>query len=747
MTVATDADLLRLAKAAGLQPLWRDAAGVERRVSATTLRAVLEELGLASKSPAQCRASLEWLGGQSASQAGTGLFIVRQGQPAILPEQTSLHYQLTLEGGERLRGTVGNLGNGRVALPSIQRPGYHCLELGGLRCTLAVTPAQAPSVDTLLEERGWLACGEPPLQQGRLTSEGPLHGNRKHARAWVLGAQLYGLQRAKGRNDNAGGREGAWPGWETGGDFSLLGRLAESAGQHGAAALAISPVHAMFAADPGRDSPYAPSSRLFLNVMYADPASRFATDFLPPPGGSERGAPVDADGCMNWPVIHGLRMAQLRSLFERFDKLRPQESFSDFSAFLQAGGEALLDHACYEALHAHFLPALGAGHGWADWPASYRQPQGAAVKHFAATHQGELRFHAFLQWLAARSLAEAQTQAAASLPLGLIADLAVGTDPRGSHAWSRQAQIMTGVSVGAPPDLFQPAGQNWGLTAFSPWALRRQGYAGFIETLRAVLAHAGGLRVDHIMGLMRMWLVPAGAPASEGVYLGYPFNDLADLLMLEAWRHDAVVVGESLGTVPEGFTDALERRGVLSMSVLWFERDAQTPPGFLPPERWPVYTLAMASTHDLPTVRGWWAGSDIDWRERRGDYDAAQASAQRQRRETDKQSLWSALQAAGFSEPGQAMPPDAPVAAILAYVAATPAALHHVALEDLTGQLEQSNLPGSAPGGQADPHPNWRRTLGLPVEGLLTQGDAPEMLRVIRKARGVEALQKGAAGS
>lgn len=297
---------------------------------------------------------------------------------------------------------------------------------------------------------------------------------------------------------------------------------------------------------------------------------------------------------------------------------------------------------------------------------------------------------------------------------------------------------MSGVSVGAPPDLFQPEGQDWGLTAFSPWGLRRHGYAGFIETVRAALAHAGGVRIDHVMGLARMWLVPEGAPPSGGIYIGYPFKELMDLLTLEAWRHEALVVGENLGTVPEGFTEEMDRRGFLGMSVLWFERVPGDATRFRLPQQWPAHTMAMATTHDLPTLRGWWVGRDIAWRERQGEYSEQEALRQRRVREEEKQALWSAMCEAGLADPDTRLPEAAPVAEMLSYVAGTPAVLFSVALEDITGQEEQVNLPGRVPPGQTDSHPNWRRTLSVPVDDLLRRGEAPLLLAAIRRARGMD---------
>ena len=218
---------------------------------------------------------------------------------------------------------------------------------------------------------------------------------------------------------------------------------------------------------------------------------------------------------------------------------------------------------------------------WRQWSLDLRDPASAAVAVFAASHEPEVRFHCFLQWLADRSLGAAQERAReAGMRIGLIADLAVGMDPTGSHAWSRQGDVLGGLAIGAPPDLFNPRGQNWGLTGFSPRALVNGGFAPFLATLRAVLRHAGGMRIDHAMGMTRLWLIPDGAEPSSGAYLAYPLTDLLRLLALESQRHHAVVVGEDLGTVPEGFRETLETSGLHGMRVLWFER---TERGFAAP--------------------------------------------------------------------------------------------------------------------------------------------------------------------
>ena len=252
-------------------------------------------------------------------------------------------------------------------------------------------------------------------------------------------------------------------------------------------------------------------------------------------------------------------------------------------AFRNDAGPRLEDHARFEALHARMVAEIPPRWNWREWPQDLRTPDSPGAARFFRENAGEVAFHAFCQWLADASLGAAQRAAReAGMPIGLIADLAVGTDGGGSHAWSRQAEILSDLSVGAPPDIFSPLGQDWGLTAFSPLAMRAAGFGAFRELLTANLRHAGGLRVDHAMGLQRLWVVPKGAGPAEGAYLRYPVDDLLRLLALELHRHRAVVIGEDLGTLPEGFHERMRKAGILGMRVLWFEQEKD---GVLPPAR------------------------------------------------------------------------------------------------------------------------------------------------------------------
>jgi 4-alpha-glucanotransferase len=303
--------------------------------------------------------------------------------------------------------------------------------------------------------------------------------------------------------------------------------------------------------------------------------------------------------------------------------------------------------------------------------------------------------------------------------IGLISDLAVGMDPSGSHAWSRQGDILGGLAIGAPPDMYNPRGQNWGLTGFSPRALVGGGFSPFLATVRAALRHTGGLRMDHAMGLARLWLIPEGAAPADGAYLAYPVTDLLRLLAMESQRHEAIVVGEDLGTLPDGFHETLEAAGVHGMRVLWFERDGQA---FAPPDRWDHGAVAMTSTHDLPTVAGWWQGTDIATRaacDRLGaGVNAADVAAERAQ---DRVALWQEFAREGVAQ-GDPPPPERTTPAVdaaLAFVARTGAPLCLLPAEDVLGLREQPNLPGSVDG-----HPNWRRRLPGEAATIL---DAPEV--------------------
>ncbi len=340
-----------------------------------------------------------------------------------------------------------------------------------------------------------------------------------------------------------------------------------------------------------------------------------------------------------------------------------------------------------------------------------------------------MSYYAFCQWLIARGLERAQTAArSAGMKIGLISDLAVGADGGGSQAWSRQDEVLAALSVGAPPDIINRQGQSWGISAFSPWGLRANGYRAFIEMVRANLAHAGGMRIDHVMGLMRLWVMPAGAGPMEGAYLNYPFDDLLRLLSLEAWRRNAVILGEDLGTVPDGLREKLADRGLLGMRVLFFERDHHG--NFKTPMEWPRSALATSTTHDLPTINGWWQGHDIDWRIRVGQHQEHERPAQLEERERERAGLLRLLREYAAEVQGDLTDPDVLAEACGAFIGHTPAPLALFPVEDALCLLEQPNMPGTI-----DTHPNWRRRYPGNSATLLDSPACTRRLETLARAR------------
>lgn len=677
--------LAMLAHRAGIAVDWTDARGRPQRVGDEVVRTLLQALELPAGSLAQIHESIGRLAHDR--EEHDGFLIVDAGSPIVLRGVRDMRFELVDETGQARDLTAHGMDDSTAHLPALDTPGYYRLRGDGREWTLAVAPHRCPGVGDIMETSA--------------------------PRTWGVAVQLYSLRRA----------HDAKPARASGlGDFTALAQLAGTAAARGAQAIAISPAHAMFAADPGRYSPYAPSSRLFLNSLYADPCQLL--------GEATVGAALDALNLGNeimrlddlplvdWPAVARLRMKLMRRLYEEFRTDGSPALHADFDVFRMAGGEPLESHARFEALHARHLPPVGNATDWRHWPADLRDPMGMGVKAWANAHDKDVGYHVFLQWLAARGLEQAQRAARdAGMGIGLISDLAVGTDPGGSHAWSRQADILSDVSPGAPPDVYNPLGQSWGLTAFSPRSMRLNGYAAFREMLRASLAYTGGVRIDHVLGLARMWLVPRDASPREGAYLRYPLDDMLRLVALEAWRHRAIVIGENLGTVPDGFNDRIERAGMLGMSVLWFQREGWSDPTpFQPPRSWPASSVALTTTHDLPTVAGWWTGTDIGWRARLQLLGEGETEAgMHEQRARDRGALWHALHQAGCvpHDAPHDPPPEAPIEDVLRFVSNTPSPLMLVPTEDLLGLNEQPNLPGTT-----DQHPNWRRRLGADANRL-----------------------------
>jgi 4-alpha-glucanotransferase len=676
----SDNELRDLARAAGIAVEWKDVNGRDQVVPPEAMRAILASLELPAGNEAEIRESRERL---RKEQSGLPpLCTAIQHRPILLGLPGEPEFRLTLESGESWEGRAWQE-NGLCTLPPVNETGYHRLEIGGQETVLAVCPQRC-------------------------------HGIAPGTRPWGLALQLYSPHR---KGDGGIG------------DFTGLAQLATSAARHGAEAMSISPVHAQFSADPERFSPYAPSSRLFLNVLHADPAALGQDALrtaLSETGLAEEFERLEGLDLVDWPAAARLRLRLFRSIFDRFS------GDPAFDRFREEGGEALESHARFEALHAHLYGRDPSLWHWKSWPDEFRSPDAPGVASFAQEHEREVTFHAFLQWVADRGLGAAQAAfKGAGAKIGLIADLAVGTDGGGSHGWSRQGQILRGVGVGAPPDIFSPLGQSWGISAFSPRGLRDNGYTAFLEMLRAAMRHAGGVRIDHAMGLARLWLVPNGEDATKGAYLHFPVDDMLRLVALESRRHQAIVVGEDLGTLPEGFRERLDETNLMGLRVLYFEQEKDG--RFTPPSQWSPGAVAVTTTHDLPTVAGWWKGRDIEWRVKLGRLgEGADGTPQREERARDRVHLWEAMRASGAAQgdmPGEDQGEE--VATVAArHVASAACALALLPMEDALALEEAPNLPGTTEG-----HPNWRRRLPGEAATILDQPETAARLRAFAEAR------------
>lgn len=522
----------------------------------------------------------------------------------------------------------------------------------------------------------------------------------EQGRAWGIAVQVYAL-----RSDENWGI----------GDLRDLALFAQTAAQSGADFVGTNPLHALFLADARLRSPFFPSNRRFLNPLY------IAVDAVP--GYS----PVDEEldlartlrqgELVDYAGVTRLKLAALRRIqapWQAAGQLPPDYSREAFGQFRAAGGEALQCHALFEAL-SFALAAEGHGGSWKGWPGEYSSPSAAGSRAYAEAHADEVEFFAWLQWLTAVQLQQAQRAArAGGMRIGLYLDFAVGEAPDGSAAWSDPFVMMRGVDVGAPPDYFSTSGQNWGLAPVSPRALVERDFAPYRELIGATMQHSGALRIDHVMGIQQMFLIPAGHAALEGTYIHYPLRRMIAALAAASHQHEAVLIGEDLGYVPEGFREIMEEAAILSYRILYFEQDAGW---FKAASDYPRLALACLSTHDLPTLEGWWRGEDVALRRQFGLIEAGPAEAQLAQRQAERRNLGELLVHAGLLDAGMAQPldsaahDDTPLPGVLmeavhGFLARTPSLLVAVRIEDLAGERLPVNLPGTV-----DQYPNWQRKL------------------------------------
>ncbi|HET6304742.1 MAG TPA: 4-alpha-glucanotransferase, partial [Myxococcota bacterium] len=503
------------------------------------------------------------------------------------------------------------------------------------------------------------------------------------------------------------------------GDFADLRALVRFAARHGAAFVGLNPLHAL-RLDPRETSPYSPATRFFREPLYLELE---AIPELAHCGSARR---ILASAAWRSEVA-GLREAEridyahaailrrpvleaLHATFVARHGVGRTPRGRAFEAFLAREGETLLAFASFRTMEeAH----AGRARDWRAWPVRLRDPGSDAVREFRRARPREVGFHAWLQFeLDAQLAAVAREARAAGMAIGLYPDLALGSSRAGFDAWAFPRRFASGVTLGAPPDDYAPEGQDWNLPALLPARLAEDGFAWFARLLGASFAHAGALRVDHVLGFQRQWWIPAGRPASEGAYVRFPARELLGVLAHESRRARALVIGEDLGTVPPGLTARLARRGILSSRVLLFERDTRG--GFKPARRMSPRALLTANTHDLPSLAAFWSGRDLGLRRELGVIpDDASLAQALERREAERKALLWRLNAEGA---GLGASPSAGqlCAAVYAFLCRSPAPLVGVSLDDLAGETEPVNVPGVGP----ERFPSWTRRLGRALEAL-----------------------------
>ncbi|MBF0306529.1 MAG: 4-alpha-glucanotransferase [Alphaproteobacteria bacterium] len=724
MTAGTDLD--RLAALAGIEEGWWDFFGEYRPVSADTKRAFLEAMGFAVADDGAVARSLRefeerpwrrplepvalWRESRGNPEIAISLPAHREGQPiawtleeeigathggGLIPAELPVLSERDLDG-EPVRRRL-------FRLPGPLSPGIHRFLLPELAAStsLIVVPDQA-----------WCP---PELERGR--------------KLWGVATQTYAL---RGERD-----------WGIG-DFGALAELCRLAGEAGASAVGINPLHALFPSLPERFSPYSPSSRLFVTITGIDVEAipdfaecAAARRMVAGKAFRAKLARLRADSRVDYPAVMALKMPVLALLHAHF-RAHGDGRAAAFHRFQAQGGRAAEMFATFQALQEHFLAADPPASYWRHWPEEFRHPDSPAVIDWAGAHRERVEFFWWLQWQAEQQLGMvAETCRAAGMPIGLYRDLGVGIADDGAEAWARQDLLSLGVSVGAPPDPLNLLGQDWGLAPFNPVALREAAYRPFLDVLAANMRHAGALRLDHAMLLQRLYWVPRGAKADQGAYVRYPVDDLFGLVALMSRRQRCLVIGEDLGTVPDGFRERMFDRGLLAYRLLVFERDRDGE--FLPPDQLTEQAVVQVGTHDLPSLRAWWMGTDLDLRERLSLFPRPEmVAAERAGRARDRERLVAALARIGLLPANFPTQPELSddeagrlAMAVHDYVGGSASRLMLVQIEDVLALALQMNLPGTC-----DEHPNWRSRLPVPVAQAMADGRMRELARRLAVGRG-----------
>lgn len=705
--------LKRLAMLAGIVPSYHDAWGNERHVPERTQRALLEAMGFHIGNAEQIERHILDIVEVPFRQPLPPVLVVRRPRNANIQISISLsarratapiEWRFEMESGAAYDGrmTFSNLitlEERSIDGETMERRALQLefpIELGYHRFRLFLPDESVGERATLPVIVTPSRCWQPRGRQDRI---------------WGMALQLYALR--SNRN------------WGIG-DFSDLAAAAQTGGPLGASAVGLNPLHALFPETPQHASPYSPSHREFLSVWYID--VEMVPDFAECDEAQRMIQDPQFHACLEklraTPFVDHAKVATakrpvLELLYRNFcrNHLGPAEGGAKseraaaFRRYQKLKGRSLEELGLFQALSEHF----GGSKPWRQWPRAYHDPASREVSEFNAAYRERVEFFQYLQWQADLQLAKASEAAGdAGMAVGLYHDLALAPDGSGAEAWAGQSMFAQGVRLGAPPDEWNHKGQDWGLPPYNPHALNAAAYAPVTAVLRANMRHAGALRMDHAMGLQRMYWIPEGAGPQDGAYVRYPVDDLFGVLALESHRQRCIVIGEDLGTVPEGFHERMRAAAMLSYRLLYFSQDEKGE--FLNPRRYPAPSAVAVSTHDLATLAGFWHGRDLEVRAELGLYPSEAAKrAARKKRTSERTALVRALKREELLPPG--VPDDSPefsfdlVTAVCRFLARTPARLLLLSPGDVFGEEDQINMPGTV-----TEYPNWKRKLLVELE-------------------------------
>lgn len=536
-------------------------------------------------------------------------------------------------------------------------------------------------------------------------------------RTWGLSINLYSIRSERN--------------WGIG-DFTDLKKVIEWVAGLKGGFVGISPLHAIPNTRPFGISPYSPITRLYRNFIYLDVEiipevmeSEDASAAMRSENFNEEVDLLRVGDLVDYERVALLKGKMLKIAFDIFYEKhykRNTPRSKDFKRYISEEGAALESFAIFSAVGEHMRKTEGV-YAWQEWAEEYQNPFGKAIRTFGKANKKEILFYKYVQWIIDGQIEEVSEKARnLGMTIGLYNDLAIGSMGSGSDAWSYSDIVATGVDVGAPPDDFSPGGQNWGFPPMIPEKLRDRGYELFIQTIRKNMKYGGALRIDHALGLFRLFWIPHGMNPKEGAYIGYPTDDLLRIIALESVRNKTVVIAEDLGTIGENVRETLRRFQMLSCRLFYFERNYPET-SFKPPDKYPEMALCAVTTHDLPTIYGYWTGRDIERKKLLGMYPADNLwRKQIEDRNNEKKLILFALKSQGVIPDNYPSDPDMVTGmtpelciAIYKYLALTPCKLLSVSLEDIIGTFDQQNMPGTV-----DSYPNWMQKIPLTLEEIIS---------------------------